>query len=148
MDAHRYTRRPVEPWRQILVDAWDVKRLTLDELSDKTGGLNRGTIHRVLTGETAEPGFDTVVKIASAFGPDVSDRIAQSITQGRPELGQQRNGDDELTHFLDTFIARIDTEEPADDSVTGDILKAIAVLTRALRRGSMLRASDKSSNRS
>ena len=53
-----YTPR-VEPWRQVLVDAWKHDRLTLDELVERSG-LNRGTIHRILDNKTKDPAFTTV----------------------------------------------------------------------------------------
>jgi transcriptional regulator with XRE-family HTH domain len=131
VEANGYTRR-VERWRKVLVDAWEQSRLTLDELADRSK-LNRGTIHRILDDKTNEPSFNTVVKLAAAFGPDVTHEMARLINP-RPD---QESGHAERragSPVLEALLAHLDEEAPAEDSVRGDILKAIAALNRALRR--------------
>jgi transcriptional regulator with XRE-family HTH domain len=123
----------VERWRKILVDAWEESRLTLDELADRSK-LNRGTIHRILDDKTNEPSFNTVVKLSAAFGPNVTHEMARLIN---PRPDQESGHAEERqsgSSVLEALLTNLDEEAPAEDSVRGDILKAIAALNRALRR--------------
>lgn len=132
----------VEPWRQALVDAWEEQRQTLDELAEKTL-LNRGTIHRILDNKTEDPGFNTVFRLAHAFGAEVAERIAASMVTTRPEESghaRQLGGDTSagldslVARTLDAYRALADREDSAADSLEGDVLKAAAILNRAVQR--------------
>jgi transcriptional regulator with XRE-family HTH domain len=82
-------------------------------------------------GDEDNPQYETLVRVAR--GLDVP--LATLFDESRPEEGSgHAERPSEGSPILETFLARLDAEAPAEDSVRGDILKAIAALNRALRR--------------
>lgn len=143
VECYGYTAA-MDAWRQVLVEAWERQRLTLDELADRTG-LNRGTIHRILDGTTKDPGLTTVAKMAVALGPAVAQRVA-SIVFPRPEesgdadvgggtsSGAGVGADPVIQSIWTAFQEVVDRDDSAPDSLEGDVLKAAAILDRAVQR--------------
>lgn len=91
--------------------------------------------------ESSNPTIAVLARLARAlsmplavlFEP-VGSAIPRPEESGHYEDRQRRQ--DQGNQFLATILAHVDEETPAEDTVRGDILKAVAVLNRALRRPS------------
>lgn len=86
-------------------------------------------IHRLEKG-SENPTLETLDKLATALEIDVSYLLAP---RSEKEPGRVGAAEDHpvLAHII---LAGLDADTPAEDSWRGDVLKAIAVLNRALRR--------------
>lgn len=110
----------IREWRQ-------KKRLTQDALGEKIGS-DGPRVHRLERGKE-NPTLETLDKLADALGIDVS-----QLLEPRPEDAGHADRPREGAAVLAQYLVDLDTEFPAEDSVEGDIHKALAALTRALRR--------------
>jgi len=81
-------------------------------------------------GEEQNPRLRTLERLAEGLSVSVSGLFIDP----RPENETGHAGQRETVQSHPGLEALIDTEFPADDSVEGDIHKAIAALARALRR--------------
>lgn len=107
---------------------WRSRRnLSGQALGDKIGA-DSSRISRLEKG-TENPTLDTLDKLAAALDVDVS-----VLLEPRPEESGHVAGGSDGSEILAAYLARIDEEAPAEDSWRGDVIQAIAVLTRALRR--------------
>jgi len=102
--------------------------MTLDEMS-AASGLNRGTIHRILDGTTADPGFDSVARLARALRVPLAELDLDS-SMTRPE-DAPAHGVSPGSHILDRAILAAQSEA---GTWRADVLEAVVALTRALGR--------------
>lgn len=108
----------------------EAKGLSQPDLAEKSG-LSKGQISRWERSEDMNPGLNSIQQLADAL------EVHISMFFPRPE---EESGDAvdtgvvQVNRWIETRLAAIDEEFPADDSVEGDIHKAIAALNRALRR--------------
>lgn len=86
---------PVEPWRAVLIGAWQKTRKTLDELAENSK-LNRGTIHRILDDVTKDPGINTVERLSAAFDYTMIDLYTRAATIA-PRSAKEANGANDLS---------------------------------------------------
>lgn len=105
------------------------RRFTQDVLGEKIGS-DGSRVGRLEKG-TENPTLETLDKLAVALKVDVAEffvaRPGES-TGHAAELSGSNLG------VLETLLAAVDAEAPAEDSWRGDVLKAVATLNRALRR--------------
>jgi len=87
-------------------------------------------ISEIVSGANRDPQFSTVEKLAKGFNVSVDVFLAGP----RPLEAVHGDRTRERSAVLDQLLREIDIEAPADDSWRGDVLKALAALTRALRR--------------
>lgn len=86
-------------------------------------------LKKIATGANPRPQIDTLERIANAMGLT----LAQLVAEARPE--EPIRDAVESHPLLEALLRQLDAAEPvAEDSWRGDVLQAIAVLTRALRR--------------
>lgn len=114
----RFGERLLE-WRQR-------RKLSQQALGEKIGA-DGPRIHRLEKG-AENPTLDTLDRLAVALDVDVSALLAPRSGE---DAGRDRTQVDSL---LASFVARLDSDTPAEDSWRGDVLQALAVLNRALRR--------------
>lgn len=92
-------------------------------------GMTAPKISEIVTGKNPDPQWSTVEKLARGF--EVTP--AAFIAGPRPKV-EIRASRFEVDPRLAALVARLDQDTPAEDTWRGDVLKAIAVLNRALRR--------------
>jgi transcriptional regulator with XRE-family HTH domain len=110
------------------------QRLTQEQLGERIGS-DGPRVGRIEKG-SENPTLETIDKLATALNVDVSHLFEEPrpdeesgdavSTGGKPREGHP---------FFKSMLEATDAEVPAEDSWRGDVLKAIAVLNRALRRG-------------
>lgn len=130
-----YTAR-VEAWRNVLIGEWKRTRKTLDDLAESST-LNRGTVHRILDKTTADPGINTIEKLAKAFDFSMIDLYtrAATITPSR-KVGDdgaetESNSDPRLAHRIgESFKGVFSAIDAVPLSERGKFINAVvAVLT-------------------
>jgi len=100
---------------------------TLKEINSKARiGISK--LSKLERGEERNPRYHTLERVAR--GLEVP--LASLFEDPRPEGAERAQS--EGSPILSALLARLDSEAPAEDSIQGDILKALAALTRALRR--------------
>lgn len=102
----------------------------------KRAGMKRQQLANILSGSNDNPEIYTLARIAAACDRSLEDLFARPDGGGRVgRTGESAIGQEEpLAAHLRRAAERIDVEFPAEDSVQGDIYKALAALNRALRR--------------
>jgi len=85
--------------------------------NDKAVNLTLKTIERLATTLKVNPG-----------------ELFEDTRPGEPGHGDTAAAADERNSILEHQLEALDVEVPAEDSWRGDVLKAVAVLNRALRR--------------
>lgn len=107
------------------------RRLSQKALGEMVGS-DGPRIHRIEKG-LENPTLETLDKLARALVVDITD-----VFGARPEAEAGHATDRAAAVHdhprLERLIASVDSDFPAEDSVEGDIHKAIAALNRALRR--------------
>lgn len=130
-----YTSR-VSRWGDRIKEIRNGKGLTQETLADlvveRGGAMDRYRLSKIETGENDNPELDTLRLIAEALDVD----IGEIFILPRPEL-EAGHGEQPRQYFavLENLVAELDAQVPAEDTWRGDVLKAIAALNRALRRG-------------
>lgn len=100
-------------------------------------GVSKSEISRHETNaDVSNPTIDVLYRLAGALQVRVA-RLFEPVGSPIPRPGEdtghaERRPED--SQFLDALLANLDAEAPAEDSIRGDILKAVAALNRALRR--------------
>jgi transcriptional regulator with XRE-family HTH domain len=115
------------------VNSWfEATGIKQNVVADRAG-MAPTKISEIVNGKNPDPQWSTVEKIARGFGVS----LAEFLAGPRPkESGRvERPEGDPLFAALAQGLTELDANTPAEDSWRGDILKAIAVLNRALRRG-------------
>lgn len=134
------TRRGYTPgvsrWSDRIKEIRVARKLTQEQLADliieKGGAMDRYRLSKLESGENENPELATLELIAAALAIDVGELFARPRSEEETERDHERPN--EGSPVLEQLLGAIDTETPADDSWKGDVLKAIAVLNRALRR--------------
>ena len=120
----------------------DRKGLTQDSLAEKAG-VSKGQVSRWERGEDANPGLVSIQQLATALDVVIADffpRPEKDTGHGTAEIGDGvSNGtglgvDPVLAGVLAAARELVDREDSAPDTIEGDILKAHAILTRAVHR--------------
>jgi transcriptional regulator with XRE-family HTH domain len=106
---------------------WRQRRKLSQQVLGEKIGADGPRIHRLEKG-AENPTLDTLDRLAAALDIDTSQLLAPRPVE---DSGRDRTQVDPL---LADAVARLDRDTPAEDTWRGDVLKAIAVLTRALRR--------------
>ena len=110
----------------------DEKGLTQEQLAE-AAGVSKGQVSRWERGEDANPGLVSIQQLADALGVQIADFFPRP--EGETGHAAADTRPRERAEILDRLLDSIDGDFPAEDSVEGDIHKAIAALNRALRRG-------------
>ncbi len=143
-----YSRRVAKPRRAGRV-TWDGARLkeirearglSQGELSEESGVSPSELSRHERNATDSNPTVDVLARLAAALHVPLSsivDAVGAYIPRpeekaGREHAGNQRNAILEKRYA--ELSAGVDIDFPAEDSVEGDIHKALAVLNRALRR--------------
>lgn len=105
------------------------RRLTQDELGEKIGS-DGSRVGRLEKG-TENPTLETLDKLAGALKVDVAEFF---VARPGESTGHATERSGSNLGVLETLLASVDAESPAEDSWRGDVLKAVATLNRALRR--------------
>lgn len=102
----------------------------------RISGVSEGDISRHESNSPlSNPRVDTVGRLALALGLPLYVLMQPPGSPiPRPGDGREAAGLPEGHILLESIISRVDVEDPSEDSWRGDVLKAVAVLTRALRR--------------
>lgn len=107
--------------------------MTQEQLAAVTG-QNGSYISRIENGKEKNPGLSAYTRIADALKVDVGEiltsRGEQESTRETPKVGAIK-GDAQLEGRL---LAALDSDFPVEPTWRGDVLQAIAALSRALRR--------------
>jgi transcriptional regulator with XRE-family HTH domain len=107
--------------------------MTQEQLGEKIGS-DGPRVGRLEKG-SENPTLETIDKLATALSVDVSDLFIYprpDVESGDADSAAERPRD--RNPILEARLEALDGEMPADDSWRGDVLKAVAVLNRALRR--------------
>ena len=118
----------------------DARGLTRPELADRAKMSVDDLGRHERNDAESNPSVDVLMRIALALSVRpgaILEPKGSPIPRPDQEsgVGQRPEGDPLLAAFAHR-LAELDTETPAEDSWRGDVLKAIAVLNRALRRES------------
>lgn len=120
----------VEPvWRQQIAAAVS-RHGRLKEVAD-AAEMTSSQLQKIANGTNANPGVATLARIAAAIELTLPELMSGPRPEKESGHAERRT---EGNPILAGLLAKLDTEAPAEDSVRGDILKAIAALNRALRR--------------
>lgn len=116
---------------QWIVTLRERKQLSQAELA-KTAKISASKLSRIENDKPENPRLTTVERIAHALDVSVGELFTPRL---EGETGRDAG---ERNPILDAryagLLSTLDSETPAQDSWRGDVLKAIAALTRALRR--------------
>lgn len=143
--AGLYSRGVAKTERAVGRERWDGERLR--EIRDKRGltqpqlgvlaGLSKGEISRhERNAPNSNPTISVMFRLAAGLKVPVAallESVGSPIPSPDEESGRVTDRS-ESTSLFERALAHLDAQAPAEDSVRGDIVKAIAALTRALGR--------------
>lgn len=116
--------------------------LTQEELATKAQ-VSPGQVSRWERGEDANPGLLSLQQLATALAVEIADFFPRpdagaghdhTIGGGGESGGVGMGSDSDLGRILERFRVIADRDDPAADSLEGDVLKAAAILNRAVQR--------------
>jgi len=96
--------------------------------------MDRSRLSNIETGTNENPELTTLRSIATALQVDIAELFIEPRPEQKPGHGQPAEAAVEPHSILAALLEAADVEMPAEDSWRGDVLKAVAVLNRALRR--------------
>lgn len=129
---HRMSSEAQTPLWRTRIAAAVAPHGRLKELAS-AAGMKSPQLQKIANGTTRDPGVTTLSRIAEAMGMT----LAALINETHPRIDEGRvpfRPGDQGAAVLEEVLRSLDTEEPAEETWRGDVLKAIAALTRALRR--------------
>lgn len=132
--------RVVPQWLENLRLIVGTQRGDPSRVADKLG-MKLSQLQKILSGENPKPQVDTLERIARACDKELEDIFARPEVKAGHDKGIGGTGnsagvglDPIMAGIIEAAQRLVDAEDSAPDSIEGDVLKAHAILTRAVQR--------------
>lgn len=115
----------------------EARGLTQGQLAERSGSGEAEISRHERNHEKSNPGVDVLGRYAVALDVplySLFESVGSSIPRPEEDSGHGERAR-QHSEVLERLVVELDAEAPAPDTWRGDVLKAIAALNRALRRG-------------